>query len=302
MSTQTGPVGVIGAGAVGQTVAALLVAAGWCEGVLIASGSDRSAAALVTDLQDMAQIVGSPVRAQTAQPADMRGCAAVVVAPRAKFTNTATADVRMAGLEANAPLIAALARSLTGYEGTAVVVTNPVDPLTWLFARASGAARVYGVGSATDTARYRLALAAELAVPVGSVSGHVIGEHGDAAVLCTSTTRVDGHHVRVPVRAVRAELGARPRRINAGIGRGRCGPAGAVLHALTHALGLKDGPVELSVDHDGAQLGLPVHFTAGRPAVRLPRLDPAERRLLAAADHKIHLACKTISHHFEGAR
>lgn len=81
MSSRTGPVGVIGAGAVGQTVSALLVAAGWCEEILIASGSDRSAAALVTDLQDMAQIVGSPVRAQTAQPADMRDCAAVVVAP-----------------------------------------------------------------------------------------------------------------------------------------------------------------------------------------------------------------------------
>lgn len=76
----------------------------------------------------------------------------------------------------------------------------------------------------------------------------------------------------------------------------------AVLHALTHALGLVDGPVELSVDHQGAQLGLPVHFTAGHPTVRLPRLDPAERRLLAAADHKIHLAYKTISHHLEGAR
>ncbi|MFE0423558.1 NAD(P)-binding domain-containing protein, partial [Streptomyces sp. NPDC058953] len=192
MNRRIGTVGIIGAGAVGHTVATLITAAGWCEKLLIASGSDRSAEALVTDLDDMAQVIASPVRVETTDVSAMRGCDALVICPRAKFTNTAERDVRMAGLTANAPLIASLGRRLTGYTGAAIVVTNPVDVMTRLFAEASGAARVYGVGSGTDSARYRLALANLLAVPVTSVEGRVVGEHGDHAVVCATATRVGG--------------------------------------------------------------------------------------------------------------
>ncbi|MFI1205581.1 hypothetical protein ACH4VR_40200 [Streptomyces sp. NPDC020883] len=100
-------------------------------------------------------------------------------------------------------------------------------------AEVSDCPRVYGVGSNTDTARYRLTLADVLGVPVADVEGHVIGEHGDQAVVCASTTRVDG----------------RPARINAGLGRTRCGPARAVIAALRAGLGLEDRVVELSVNH-----------------------------------------------------
>ncbi|MCX4659064.1 hypothetical protein [Streptomyces uncialis] len=102
----------------------------------------------------------------------------------------------------------------------------------------SGATRVYGVGSATDSARYRLTLARLLAVPVASVEGRVIGEHGDAAVVCATAPRVNGLPTAVPMQAVHKELTARPRRINARLGRARSGPAGAVLtgpHSPPHS-------------------------------------------------------------------
>jgi malate/lactate dehydrogenase len=299
----TGPVpsvGIIGAGAVGHTVATLLTQAGWCERLRIASGSDRSAAALLADLEDMQQVTGSPVRAEIADVPDMRSCQAVVVCPRAKFTNTAQRDIRMAGLTANAPVIAALGRQLAGYEGTVIVVTNPVDVMTRLFAEASKASRVFGVGSNTDSARYRLTLARLLAVPVESVTGHVIGEHGDDAVVCASDTRVGGLPVAVPLRAVHAELTARPRRINNGLGRARSGPAGAVLAALRAALGLTDGVVELCVNNGGGWSGMPLRFTAGVPTLAPPALDAAERRLLAAANTKLDTAFRTVPRFPEG--
>ncbi|MEU8623124.1 NAD(P)-binding domain-containing protein [Streptomyces sp. NPDC048623] len=284
-------VGVVGAGAVGQSVGALLVHAGWCEQVLVASGSEVSARGLVTDLEDLAQVTGSPVRVTVAEVAAMEVCDAVVLAPRARFTNTATTDVRMAGLAANGAIVAALARELAGYPGAVVMVTNPVDVLTRLFAEVSGCARVLGVGAATDTARYRLTLARILGVPADAVRGHVIGEHGDAAVICASTTTVHGRPARVPVQRVRDELAARPRRINAGIGRTRSGPAGAVLTALTHALGVTDGITEVSTrQQGGVWLGMPVAYTAGAPTPCPPPLDPSETAQLAAAEEKLHTA------------
>ncbi|MEU1826686.1 NAD(P)-binding domain-containing protein [Streptomyces abikoensis] len=290
-------IGVIGAGAVGQTVATCLTAAGWCSHLYIASRTEESAAALVADLEDMQQVTGARTRAHVADPADMGHCDAIVVCPRATFTNTARTDVRMAGLAANAPVIAALGRALGGYAGALVVVTNPVDVMAQLLAVASGSRRVYGVGSNTDTARYRLLLADHLHVPVDYVQGHVIGEHGDAAVICASATRVADLPATIPVQHIRQALADRPRRINAGTGRARSGPAGAVLAALRHTLGLDDGVIELSVNHEGTWCGIPLHFTAGTPSVCLPDLTPAETRLLAAARTKIRTAYATVPTH-----
>ncbi|MFE5614163.1 lactate dehydrogenase [Streptomyces sp. NPDC056524] len=288
-------IGLIGAGAVGQAVGTLLASSGWCDTLMVASGSGRTAASLVTDLEDMAQVTGSPVRAVHTTPAVMVGCEAVVVCPRAAFTNTATSDVRMAGLAANAPLISGLARQFTGYGGAVVMVTNPVDVMTRLFAEVSGCGRVFGVGSNTDTARYQLTLARLLDVPVEAVHGHVIGEHGDNAVICASSTTVNGQPVPLPLQQVRDELRQRPRRINEGIGRVRTGPGGAAVAALVHVLGLADGVIELSAPWRDGWYGLPLRFTAGTPTVALPPLDPGEAVQLQAAAAKLRTAYDQIA-------
>lgn len=291
-------VGVIGAGAVGQTVAALLAAEPWCERLLIASRTLEAARGLAADLDDARQLTGG-ARPFTATRADMGDTDALVVCPRATFVNTRTADVRMAGLAANAPVIAAWARSLTGYQGVVVMVTNPVDVLARLFADLSGARRVYGVGSATDTARYRLALAQHHRVPVETVDGYVIGEHGDAAVICASSTTINGQPATVPLDVVTAELRDRPRRINAGIGRVRNGPAAAVASALRKLLAAQDGTDVLSVNRAGVWLGSPLQITDGQPTVSPLILSKRETAQLIAARAKLGAAYRTINR--EGA-
>ncbi|WP_073950361.1 lactate/malate family dehydrogenase [Streptomyces kebangsaanensis] len=280
-------VGVIGTGAVGQAVGGALVAAGLCARLLIASRTPGQAAALADDLDDMRAAYGSPVWPAPATVAELRDCAAVVIAVRASFTNTRTTDVRMGGALANASVIRALAAQLQAYAGTVLVVTNPVDLMTRLFAEASGCPRVFGIGSSLDTARYRLTLARLLAVPVRAVHGHVIGEHGDAAVVCASSTTVNGLPVPVPLQQVRDELAARPGRINAGIARTRYGPAGAVMAALRLALGVEDGVTQLSAAYGDGCLGIPLRFTRGHPLPCLPPLDAVEARQLEAARIKL---------------
>ncbi|ORT54227.1 lactate dehydrogenase [Streptomyces sp. CB03238] len=282
-------VGVIGAGAVGQALAGLLLTTRWCESVVVTSGSGRTAAGLVADLEDMREVTGSPVRVMHADLERMRSCGAVVVCPRAQFTNRSRTDIRMAGLTVNGPLIAGLARRFAGYQGVVVMVTNPVDVMSRLFAEISGCP-VLGVGCNTDTARYRLVLSRLLAVSPAAVAGHVIGEHGDHAVICASSTTVNGRAVPVPLQRVRDELTGRPGRISAGIGRTRCGPAGATLAALEHALGHTNGVIELSASWRSGWIGIPLRFTSGRPTVCLPPLDPDEARQLDAAEAKILFA------------
>jgi L-lactate dehydrogenase len=294
-------VGVVGAGAVGQTVCASLVATGLPHRLLIVSRRREQTRGLAADLQDLAQSSRSRVEVEAGDAADLHGCEAVVVALRSRFTNTARCDVRRAGAAANTPAVAALARELRGFPGIVLVITNPVDLMARLFAEVSGCARVYGIGSNLDSARYRLILAGYAQVPPQAVHGQVIGEHGDRAVVCASSTTVDGRPVRVPIPAVLADLRHRAALIPDAIGRTRSGPAGALLSTLRKALGLIDGIEQLSTPYrdSGVWLGQPVHFTGGAVAVRLPDLDTDEQRRLDAAATSLRDAYTLLPAHTE---
>ncbi|WP_338485177.1 NAD(P)-binding domain-containing protein [Streptomyces sp. SCSIO 75703] len=280
----SGPVvGIVGAGAVGQTVATSLVAAGLSERLIVVSRRPSQVQGLCADLQDLAHTARSRSLIEAGEVADLHGCDAVVIALRTAFTNTAQRDIRRGGAAANAPALGALARELRGYGGTVLVVTNPVDLMARRFADVSGCSRVFGIGSNLDSVRYRVLLARYAQVSPELVHGHVIGEHGDRAVVCASTTTVGSRPVAVPVRTVVNDLRQRPALIRDGIGRTRCGPAGAVLSTLRKALALVDGIEELSVPYGDVFLGIPLRFTGGQPVRCLPPLTRSERLRLDSA-------------------
>ncbi|TVL89000.1 lactate dehydrogenase [Streptomyces sp. SAJ15] len=290
-------VGVVGAGAVGQAVCGALVMSGLCGRLLLTSRMSEQTAALAADLDDMRVGLGSPVRPLTCHPTDLMDCEAVVVTLRTGFVNTCRTDIRMGGAAANASAVRALGAGLRGYSGTVLVVTNPVDLMARAFAEVSGCRRVFGIGSNLDSVRYRGALARLLNVTPRAVRGHVIGEHGDGAVVCASSTTVNAQPVPIPLQQVRDELATRPGRIRAGIGRTRSGPAGAVASALRLTLGLSDGVTELSAPWQGGWIGIPLRFTHGRPVACLPALDDSEQRQFAAAHHKLVTAYRALHGH-----
>lgn len=125
-------------------------------------------------------------------------------------------------------------------------------------------------------------------MPVGQISGRVVGEHGAGLVVCASSTTVAGRPITAPVGAVTADIHGRSPAICAGIGRTRSGPTGAVLAALRLALGLADGATELSAPYrGGVWLGLPVVFSAGTARVLAPVLNHDERARLATTAAKL---------------
>jgi L-lactate dehydrogenase len=75
-----------------------------------------------------------------------------------------------------------------------LVVSNPVDVLTYLAVERSGLPwqRVIGLGTQLDTARFRSYLAQRLKVPPTQVQAMILGEHGDSMVPIWSGTTVAG--------------------------------------------------------------------------------------------------------------
>jgi L-lactate dehydrogenase len=75
-----------------------------------------------------------------------------------------------------------------------VVVSNPVDILTYLAVKRSGLPwqRVIGLGTQLDTARFRGYLARRLHVPPTQVQAMILGEHGDSMVPIWSSATIAG--------------------------------------------------------------------------------------------------------------
>src|SRR5947209_3366938 len=75
-----------------------------------------------------------------------------------------------------------------------VVVSNPVDVLTYLAVQRSGLPwqRVLGLGTQLDTTRFRGYLGRRLQVPASQVQALILGEHGDSMVPIWSSATVAG--------------------------------------------------------------------------------------------------------------
>lgn len=83
---------------------------------------------------------------------------------------------------------------------TIVVLTNPVDAMTYSVLQASGfpKSRVIGQSGILDTARYQTFIAQALGVSVKDVKGLVLGGHGDTMLPLVNSTNVNG----VPLRSL----------------------------------------------------------------------------------------------------
>jgi malate dehydrogenase len=74
-----------------------------------------------------------------------------------------------------------------------VIVTNPLDVITYTVLKETGRPResVIGMGSSLDSSRFRYLLAKSLGVNISKIEGMVMGEHGDSMVPIFSTAKYD---------------------------------------------------------------------------------------------------------------
>lgn len=79
-------------------------------------------------------------------------------------------------------------------ESILLIVSNPVDVLTYEAIRLSGFPenRVFGSGTMLDTARFRFHIAERLCLNPQSVNAYILGEHGDTSFPVFSTATVAG--------------------------------------------------------------------------------------------------------------
>jgi malate dehydrogenase len=99
-------------------------------------------------------------------------------------------------LEINTKIVASVVREAAtrSPEAIIIVVSNPLDVMTWVAKEVSGfpKERVIGMAGVLDTARFRTFLAQELHCSVEDVQAYVLGGHGDTMVPLTRYTTAAG--------------------------------------------------------------------------------------------------------------
>jgi malate dehydrogenase len=99
-------------------------------------------------------------------------------------------------LETNVKIVSEVVQNAARHSpsGIIIMVTNPIDAMTYLALKVSGfpANRVLGLSGVLDGARLATFITTELKVPVTDVSTFVLGEHGQNMVVIPRLTTVKG--------------------------------------------------------------------------------------------------------------
>eukprot|EP00007_Cunea_sp_BSH-02190019_P008838 CAMPEP_0174236202 /NCGR_PEP_ID=MMETSP0417-20130205/5399_1 /TAXON_ID=242541 /ORGANISM="Mayorella sp, Strain BSH-02190019" /LENGTH=355 /DNA_ID=CAMNT_0015314811 /DNA_START=214 /DNA_END=1281 /DNA_ORIENTATION=+ len=196
-SLQSRKVTVVGIGAVGMACATSVLNRGLCSELsLVDIDQDRLTGEMM-DLQHGAAFY--PLRVNIQASSDYAVTANSNLCIITAGARQREGESRLDLVGRNIQILKSIVPRLIEHspDTSLLVVSNPVDVLTWAAWKISGLPmnRVFGSGTNLDSSRFRFLLAEKLGVHAQSVHGYIIGEHGDTSVPVWSSLQVGGRHL-----------------------------------------------------------------------------------------------------------
>jgi malate dehydrogenase len=185
---------VVGSGFVGATTTMRVAQQGLADEVVMVDIIEGLPEGLALDMNQSSPVEGfEPVVRGTNDYADTAGSDVVVITaglPRQPGMS------RMDLLEKNAEIMRQVAGEVRDRspEAIVVVVSNPLDEMTFLAAEVTGfpRERVMGMAGVLDSARLRYFISAEIGIAPVKVHAMTLGSHGDSMVPLPRHATVDG--------------------------------------------------------------------------------------------------------------
>ena len=177
---------VVGAGAVGASCAEYIAIKNFVSEVVLLDIKENYAEGKAMDLM---------------QTASLNDFDTKIVGSTNDYSKTANSDIavitsgipRKPGMTReeligiNAGIVKSVAQQLLEHspEAILIIVSNPMDTMTYLTHQVSGIPknRIIGMGGALDSARFKYRLAEALECPISDVDGMVIGGHSDKGMI-----------------------------------------------------------------------------------------------------------------------
>ncbi len=188
---------IVGTGNVGASIAyAILNQQTPVKEIILTDINTADAEGEAMDLSDALAVAPSYLRIWAGDYTDAKDCEICIITAGA---NQKPGETRAELAQKNAKVLQTIIGPVmaAGFDGIFLVVSNPVDALsflTWNYSHLP-AERVIGSGTVLDSARLRLALAEKLEVNPKSVHAYQVGEHGDTELSLWSSANVGGEKI-----------------------------------------------------------------------------------------------------------
>ena len=183
---------IVGCGFVGASIAFRFLQQGLFSKLVLLDVNREKAEGEAMDLSDGLPYA-SPVEITAGTYDDITDCALVVITAGA---NQKPGETRLDLMDKNTAILRSIIGEITArdFGGILLVVSNPVDVLTYAAWKLSGypRQRVIGSGTVLDTGRLKQLLGEELRVDSRNVHAFIVGEHGDSELAVWSGANVSG--------------------------------------------------------------------------------------------------------------
>jgi L-lactate dehydrogenase len=183
---------IVGAGQVGATFAYALAQSGNADEIALVDLNEELVEGQVLDLSH-GRFFFPSVSIYAGDKSDYGDAQVVVVTAG---SSQKPGESRLDLLQRNAAIMRGIVDDIVaqGSEAVIVIVSNPVDVLTYVAHRQSGwpRGRVIGSGTVLDSARLRYRLSQHCGVDVHNVHAYILGEHGDSEFAAWSMTHLAG--------------------------------------------------------------------------------------------------------------
>jgi L-lactate dehydrogenase len=191
MHSRSSKVSVIGAGAVGASMAYAMLIRESAREIVLYDVNESKVAAEVLDLAHGTQFTGSSSITGGADISATANSDVVVITAGAK-QNPGQTRLELAGV--NFSILKSLLPDLLKHspEAIFVLVTNPCDVLATAAQKLTGlpANRIFSSGTVLDSSRLRWLLAEKFDVSTSNIHANIIGEHGDSEFALWSQATV----------------------------------------------------------------------------------------------------------------
>ncbi len=185
-------VAIVGCGFVGSSSAFALMQSGLFSEMVLIDVDRARAEGEALDISHGSPFAGS-MNIYAGDYADAADAAIIVVTAGAAQK---PGETRLDLVNKNVAIFRSIIPNIreVGFEGILLIVSNPVDVLTYAAIKMSGLpeSRVIGSGTVLDSARLQEALGTHLGVDPRDVEAYVIGEHGDSELAVWSSADVAG--------------------------------------------------------------------------------------------------------------
>lgn len=188
---------IVGTGNVGASIAYCLINQRTAVSELVLTDiNTEDAEGEAMDLRDTLAVSPSYMKIKSGDYTEAKDCDIIVITAGIPQK---PGESRMDLLKKNASIFKDMVTEImdNGFDGIFIVVSNPMDVLTYLTWKYSGlpAERVIGSGTILDSARLRYKTAEKIGVHPKSIHAFQVGEHGDTEFALWSSANIAGQPI-----------------------------------------------------------------------------------------------------------